>query len=71
MYFECVIKFTMPFTTVVMNGRITTSLIEQTFTPLRLYLGMLGPSLYSFHKLQCWGVPVSRYPQPVAILSQS
>ena len=38
-HFECIIKFVLPFTTVVLNGGITASLIVQIlpFTPSRLY----------------------------------
>ena len=44
-HFKCIIKFIIPFTTVVLNGRMMTSLIVWIFpfTPFRSHLGTLRP----------------------------
>ena len=53
MHFECVIRFIMPFTTVVTNGRIMTSLIVQIlpFTPLGSYSGVFRPFTVFFSEI--------------------
>ena len=65
-----VIKFTIPFTTVVPNGEITTSLIEQIlpFTPLRSSSGTSRPFTVFLLETTMLRCPSSQFLKPANIL---
>ena len=69
-HFEYVVKFAIPFTTVVQNGEIMTSIIVQIFPfiPSRSYSRMARHFTIFFLRQGCWDVHVSRFPQLAAIL---